>query len=301
MPLHNPLMINSPSSSPPSQTSHAPRRPRSLPPPPLATPTTITSASLFTTAPLPTSPLSPSSAISYAAATAPALNLAATRPCRDASLLSSLLADVVATLDRASRTFWCQMMDTLALRTAAGDVLYSLSIAPHLPSHAEDVYVTHHNALATPLCPADHPLSCPLCRRLNRSHPSPHLCLTSALSHSLSRPMEFSWVEDEEDDPDEQPCHTHRLPIPSFEAYICDVLDEKGRNEFVKERFYGGAPLNSRYLLAKFGSALGISGAEADFRAADLFSDNDVDISDDDYVARFSDVESLDRSDNGLR
>lgn len=207
--------------------------------------------------------------------------------CDNAAVLSRILARVVSNLDDHARTFWCQMMDTLALRTEAGDVQYSVSIAPYLPWHAEDAYALHEPRLRDPQI--SH--LCPRCGGLAKRK----------RKRQRRRRTEFSWVEDEDDDLDDEAGSTQRLAIASFEAYICDVLGEAGKNEFVRERFYGGAPLNSRYLLAKFGTGLGMSQEELQLRQADMFDmqEDPAAMSDDDYMSGLSDVDSIHRSDNG--
>lgn len=186
------------------------------------------------------------------------------------------------------------MMDTLALRTAPGDVQYSVAIAPYLPWLAEHAYATHRPTLRI------HPHN--LCQACGGFRPlalpsSPLTNHSSTIRDDSS--LQFSWVDDDDDDDDIG--NTHRLPVASFEAYICDVLDEPGKNDFVRERYYGGVPINTRYLLAKFGTSLGMTPEEVQLLAADLIHDEEqIPFQHDDYLSGVSDVESQDRSDNGV-
>lgn len=278
-----------------SASSHVPRRPRCQPQP------QPHPACLCTNASLPPQP-----ALRLAARCAAATRRSAAHACDNAALLSTLLRDVVSTLDADARTFWCQMMDTLSVRVATGDVQYSVSVAPHLLWTAEHVYALHGHLLAA--ASEQQPPRCDRCAACLLSAPAPpddvhfrSVAPPSQLpSSAFDTRMEFSWVDDDDEDDDTS---AHALPIASFEAYICDVLDDQGKNEFVRERFYGGAPLNSRYLLSQFGASLGMTQTSSDFCSQPHYWQDhpfaDDDFSDSDCISGMSDVESLNRSDNG--
>lgn len=193
----------------------------------------------------------------------------------NATTLSHILASVVGALDADARNFWCQMMDTLAQRGPAGDVDYGVSIAPALPCLAEQTYLSHGHLL---------------------DGAREGMCGTCGGKRAAER--EFGWV-DEDDEEDGSGVY-----VPSFEAYICDVLDETGKTEFVSEKLGGGGGnvINSRALLARFGENLGMSKDEVEVAVRELYAQDwgdDEMFEDDEYMSGLSDSESLDRSDNG--
>lgn len=167
------------------------------------------------------------------------------------------------------------MMDNLANRGPIGEIDFSLSIAPALPCLAEQVYLSHGHLL--------NPDSDPLCQ-------------TCGGKRLVER--EFGWVDEDDDD------EGVGAYVPSFEAYVCDVLDDTGKTEFVSERFGNATNLiNTRALLARFGGSLGMSKEELDLVVRDYYAqdwgDDDL-IDEDEYMSGLSDTESLGRSDNGV-
>lgn len=279
-----------------SQTSAIARRPRPLCPhcpshfslsshttlPTACTPTSLTSP------PVPSLP-SPQLALRFATATLPTLTRAGTlAACANATSLSALLADVVSSLTPDDRNFWCQMMDSLALRVPAGDVNYSVAIAPALLGLSELTYARH----------------CAVLRGKRRTK----------CANCTRGAAEFSWVDEEDDDDDEEEDDdaaqmpgvesSGKMGVASFENYVCDVLDAEGRKDFIKERFYGGGEIDTRWLLGCFGAILGMSQQEMTQyrgeaeRASAWWEEDAEDFEEEEYMSGVSDVESIGRSES---
>lgn len=174
-------------------------------------------------------------------------------------------------------------MDSLALRVPAGDVNYSVAIAPALLGVCELVYTRHCGVLRE--------------RRWG-------VCVNCTRGAG-----EFSWVDEEEDEEEGEQMvgveNSGRMGVASFEGYVCDVLDSEGKREFVRERFYGGGEVDTRWLMGKYGGVLGMSEEEMgqyrgeEGRGAGWWEEEGEEFGDEEYMSGVSDVESsVSRSEN---